>query len=148
MEINAVDARDEEEIDFGLALGETCPEMFGKPSERFGADVFLARDVSSRRSVLQHRQVGVVDVSQRILAEALDAEIANAETFTFGNVDSSVYIDEVGRRAMCLIACSAVERVSPCGPCGSEIVVEQIGDSLAVVAFESCDRIADLLGEE
>ena len=71
--------------------------MLSKPGERLARGEGLATDMGCRRRVLQHGEVGVVLAGlARILAQAFDTEVGEAEALDLGDVDGGIAVDEVG----------------------------------------------------
>ena len=138
MEKDVVDSGKEHEVEVGFALRKRGAEMLGKPCKGLRRGVLLARNVGGGRSILEHRDVGEVLLGEAfVLAKSTDAEIAESEAFTFGNIDGGIDIKQVGRAAVCLIACDAVVAMCPISPLGGEILQEEVAKRFAVVADDT-----------
>src|SRR5947209_19858115 len=88
--------------------------------------------MSSTRGKLQHRQM---------------LFFVARENFGFGDVGGSVDIDQIGRRAVRLIARQASMRMRPLRP-AANVIQMQIGDRLAIVTFDARDSLRRALAEE
>ena len=109
--------------------------MLRQPSEGLAAGIRLAADVCCRRCIFEHGVVGVILTSlARVGAQPLDAQVAESETFDFGDIYGSIAVDKVGGRAVCLVTCDGSVLVGPCRPLLCEILQQQVGQCLAVVA--------------
>ena len=137
-----VDARQEHEVEVGLALGKRCAEVLSKPRERLGRGEGLARNMGSGGSILQHGNVAVVLLREaRVGAKSLDAEVGESEALAFGYIDGSIDIQQIGRTAMRLISGDAPMRMRPPRPLGGEIFQEKLAQRLAVVAHHAAVSI-------
>ena len=74
----------------------------------------------------------------RVGTESLDAQVGEAETLDLGNIHCGVAVDEVGGRAMCLIAGDGPVGVRPGRPLLREVLKQQVAECLTVVAQDLC----------
>ena len=97
--------------------------MFCQPGEGLGAGERLPGNVCCRRSILQHGEVGIVlSRLTRVFTKAPDVEIRQPKAFNLRNINGRIYIDEVGRRTMSLVAHHRPVGVSPPGPLFREVL--------------------------
>ena len=75
MEKRMIDAGNEHEVDIRLTLRQRRTEMLRQPSKSLRRSIRFAGDMSARRSVFQHREVGVIGTRQRILTQSPYTEI-------------------------------------------------------------------------
>ena len=121
--------------------------MLRQPGEGLTRRIGLAADMGCRGSVFQHGEVGVVLAGlARIGAQPFDAQIRESETFDLGDVDSGITVDEVGGRAVRLVAGDGTVAVGPGRPLVGEVLKEHVAKCLAVVADDF--RIALLQEQE
>lgn len=79
--------------------------MLRQPGKGFGRRIGLSGDMRSRGGVFQHGEVGVIGACQGVFPQTTDTEIRQAETFTFGHIDSCVKVYQVSGGAMSLVTC-------------------------------------------
>ena len=109
---DVVHAAEEEVVERGAHVGQLGDEVLGEPRRRFGRREALAGDVRRRRRELEARELGALGL---------------------GDVGRGVEIEDVGRRAVRLVAHDAAARVRPVGPRLGEAVEHEVGDGLAIV---------------
>ena len=137
VEKHVIDAGHEHQVEVGFALTERRAEMFGEPGEGLARDKAFTSDVCGRRGVFQHREVRVVFLGEAAVgAQAIDAEIAEAKSLAFRNIDGSIDVNEVGWRTVCLVARDAASAMGPVGPLTCEIL--QRGEQRECQGLEVC----------
>ena len=134
------------QVEVGLTLAQRSAEMLRQPSESLARYQRFARDVSSRRGILQHREVRIVVTPHGVGTQTLDLEVAQAISLNLGDIDSRIDIEEVGRRTVSLVTNRASHLVSPFGPSVGEHLEEQVGHRLAIVLRE--EAVLRVLGIE
>ena len=88
-----------------------------------------------RENGIDVREVGIVLAGlARIGAQPFDAQIRESEAFDLGDVDSGITVDEVGGRAVRLVAGDGTVAVGPGRPLVGEVLEEHVAECLAVVA--------------
>ena len=108
--------------------------MLGQPCKRLAAYERLAGDVGCRCSIFQHRYIAVVLLCETwVTAQSFDAEFRESESLDLGNVNGSIDINQIGGRAMCLVAGFHTVAVSPCRPLLGEILEQHLAQGLTVV---------------
>ena len=108
--------------------------MLCQPCKRLTGGQRLAHDVGGRRSVFEHRHIAEVLARHAwIRAQSLDTELRQTETFNLRNVDSSIEVEQVGRRTVSLIAHLDPMAVSPFHPLLGKVLVEQVAQCLTIV---------------
>ena len=91
--------------------------------------------MSRRRRIFQHGEITIVLARfAGILSQTLDAEIRKAKTLNLGYVNSSVAVNQVGRRTVSLIARDGTVLVCPGSPLAREVFEEQVAKRFAIVA--------------
>ena len=133
VEIYVVDSGRERLVKLGLALAQRGAEMLRKPGQRLAGSVFLAAYVRCRRGELEHRHVTVVGADYGILPQSGDVEGGAAEGLAFGNVHLCIDVEQVGGRAVRLVAHAGAVRVAPLNPGVDEILHEHVAQAFAVV---------------
>ena len=134
MEEHAVHARTEHQVEVRFHLRKRCAEVLREPCERLTRRQRLPCDVSCRRRIFQHRQVGIVLTSHAwVTAQSFNAEVREPKAFNLWNVNRRIAVDEVCRRAVSLIAGDGAVCMCPCRPLLGEVLKEQVGKRFAVV---------------
>ena len=135
VEVDVVDACGEHTVDFRFALAQRGSEVLGEPGECLAGSVFLAADVGCRRGELQDGGISVVRALDRVLAEAGDVEVAATVGLAFRDVHLGVNVEQVGRRAVGLVAYEGAVAVAPFDPRGDEVLPEESAEEFAVVSY-------------
>ena len=100
----------------------------------------------SRRSIFEHREVGIVFASLAwVLAQAFDAKVGKSEAFDFRNVDSSIAVDEVCRATVSLVASDGSVAMCPSCPSACEIIEKHVAKSFAIVGNNLSVAIYELI---
>ena len=135
MEVDVVDAAGEHQVEVGLHLRQRSTEVLRQPGERLTTRQWFPRHMGCRRGILQHRHIAeVLPRLTRVGTQSLDAKIGESETLYLRDVDSGIEIQQVGRRTVRLVAHLDAMFVGPCHPLLGEILEQQVGERLAVVA--------------
>ena len=114
---NAVDASEEERIEFGLAERRRHAEMFGSPSERFGRGIRLAHCMRSRRGKLHNSLVGFVFTLESVWHnEVAHFDLSAPVCLALRRLGKSVEVEQVAHRAVSLFTCRRTVRMKPFGP--------------------------------
>ena len=137
VEEHVVDARDEHQVHVGLALREAGAEMLGEPGERLAAHQRLTTDVSCAGGIFQDGEVGIVFLANGVHPQPLDAEGAESEALTFGDIVGGVGVDEVRGTAVSLSPRDGALPVCPFRPLPGEVLVQQLAQRLTIVADDA-----------
>ena len=90
--------------------------------------------MGGRRGILQHRHVAEVAARHaRVGAQSLDAQLGESEALYLRNVDRRIEVEQVGGRAVGLVAHQHAVAVGPADPLLCEVLVEQVAERLAIV---------------
>ena len=108
--------------------------MLGKPSQSLRRRILLAGDVRSRRGEFQGQRIAVVGTGDRVFPETGNVEFRPAESLALGDVHHRIQVQDVGRRAVGLVADEGTVSMGPFRPGSQEILLKHLTETFPVIA--------------
>ena len=99
--------------------------------------------MSSTGGILQHGDVAVVLARHTwVCTQTLDAELGESETLNLWDIDGGIEVEQVGWRAVSLVAHEDTMAMRPVHPLLGEVLQEEVAERLAVVGQDSVSGLA------
>ena len=111
--------------------------MFRQPSKSFRRSIRFTGNMSARRCVFQHGEVGIIGTRQRILTQSPYTEIRQTETFALRNIHRGIKVYQISRRAMSLISGFSPVPMRPLRPLTGEILLQQFTESFTIIGDDT-----------